>query len=48
MLKELLKDKSISEDDLKRATERVQKETDGGVTKVDEIIQKKEKEVMEV
>jgi ribosome recycling factor len=48
MLKELLKDKAISEDDLKRATEKVQKETDQGVAKVDEIIQKKEKEVMEV
>ena len=48
MLKELLKDKSITEDDLKRATERVQKETDAGVLKVDEIVAKKEKEVMEV
>jgi ribosome recycling factor len=48
MLKELLKEKAISEDDSKRATERVQKETDAGVAKVDEVIQKKEKEVMEV
>jgi ribosome recycling factor len=48
MLKELLKDKSITEDDLKRATERVQKETDAGVLKVDEIVAKKEKEIMEV
>jgi ribosome recycling factor len=48
MLKELLKEKSITEDDLKRATERVQKETDAGVLKVDEIIAKKEKEIMEV
>ena len=47
-LKELLKKKSISEDDLKRATEKVQKETDQGVVKIDEIIQKKGKEVMEV
>ncbi len=47
-LKVLLKDKKITEDDQKRATEKVQKETDGGVTKVDEIITKKEKEVMEV
>jgi ribosome recycling factor len=47
-LKELLKKKTISEDDQKRATERVQKETDQGVLKVDETIQKKEKEVMEV
>jgi ribosome recycling factor len=48
MLKELLKEKAISEDDSKRATERVQKETDAGVAKVDEVIQKKEKEVLEV
>jgi ribosome recycling factor len=47
-LKALQKEKKISEDDLKRGTERVQKETDGGITKVDEIIQKKEKEVLEV
>lgn len=48
MLKDLLKEKSITEDDHKRATEKVQKETDVGVAKVDEIIAKKEKEVMEV
>ncbi|XXF80080.1 ribosome recycling factor [Myxococcaceae bacterium GXIMD 01537] len=48
MLKDLLKEKSITEDDHKRATEKVQKETDAGVTKVDEIVTKKEKEVMEV
>jgi ribosome recycling factor len=48
MLKELLKEKQISEDDNKRATEKVQKETDAGVAKIEEVIQKKEKEVMEV
>lgn len=47
-LKALLKDKKITEDENKRAGERVQKETDGGVTQVDQIIAKKEKEVMEV
>jgi ribosome recycling factor len=47
-LKTLLKDKKITEDDQKRTTEKVQKETDGGVAKVDEIVTKKEKEVMEV
>ena len=47
-LKTLLKDKKITEDDSKRATEKVQKETDAGVTQVDEIVAKKEKEVMEV
>jgi ribosome recycling factor len=48
MLKDALKEKAISEDDLKRGNERVQKETDQGIAKVDEVIQKKEKEVMEV
>ena len=47
-LKALLKDKKITEDDNKRFTERVQKETDAGITKVDEVVAKKEKEVMEV
>jgi ribosome recycling factor len=47
-LKTLLKDKKITEDDNKRTQERVQKETDGGITKIDEAVAKKEKEVMEV
>lgn len=47
-LKQLLKDKQITEDDQKRTTEKVQKETDGGIARVDEIVTKKEKEVMEV
>ena len=47
-LKVLLKDKKITEDDNKRISERVQKETDAGVKNVDDIISKKEKEVMEV
>ena len=47
-LKELLKGKAITEDDNKRSTEKVQKETDAGVAKVDEIVAKKEKEVLEV
>jgi ribosome recycling factor len=47
-LKDLQKKKTISEDDLKRTSERVQKETDQGVLKIDEIVQKKEKEIMEV
>lgn len=47
-LKGLLKDKKISEDDNKRTGEKVQKETDAGVAQVDQIVQKKEKEVMEV
>lgn len=47
-LKGLLKDKKITEDDEKRATASVQKETDAGVKKVEEIVSAKEKEVMQV
>ncbi|HXX29339.1 MAG TPA: ribosome recycling factor [Myxococcaceae bacterium] len=47
-LKSLLKDKKISEDESKRTETRIQKETDAGIGQVDQIIQKKEKEVMEV
>lgn len=47
-LKQLLKDKAITEDDNKRAGERVQKETDGGIAQVDEVVARKEKEVLEV
>jgi ribosome recycling factor len=48
MLKDLLKDKAITEDDLKRAQDKTQKETDAGIAKVDELVQKKEEEVMKV
>jgi ribosome recycling factor len=48
MLKELKKDGEISEDDLHRDTERVQKATDGHVAKVDELAAKKEKELLEI
>jgi ribosome recycling factor len=47
-LKGLQKDKKITEDDLKRGSEKVQKETDSGIARIDEVIAKKEKEVMEV
>ncbi len=47
-LKTLLKDKVITEDDKKRAEEKVQKETDAGIAQVDEVVAKKEKEVLEV
>jgi ribosome recycling factor len=47
-LKGLQKDKKITEDDQKRATEKVQKETDAGIARIDELVTKKEKEVMEV
>lgn len=47
-LKALLKDKKITEDDNKRAQEKVQKETDAGIAQVDEVVARKEKEVLEV
>jgi ribosome recycling factor len=47
-LKSMLKEKQITEDDQKRSSDKVQKETDGGVAKVEELVAKKEKEVMEV
>ena len=47
-LKVLLKDKKITEDDNKRSQEKVQKETDGGIKEIDELVGKKENEVLEV
>ena len=50
--KELLevakKDGDIAEDEAKKALDKVQKETDDGVKKIDEIVAAKEKEVMQV
>jgi ribosome recycling factor len=42
------KAKKITEDDLRRGQEQVQKITDGFIAKVDELLQIKEREVMEV
>jgi ribosome recycling factor len=47
-LKQMEKDKAVSADDAKRSVEKVQKETDAGITRVDEMLVRKEKEVMEV
>lgn len=47
-LKTLLKDKVITEDDKKRSEEKVQKETDGGISQIDDVVARKEKEVLEV
>lgn len=47
-LKKLEKDKTISEDDLKKATDEMQKLTDKYVARVDERGQGKEKEIMEL
>ncbi|HKZ15841.1 MAG TPA: ribosome recycling factor [Geobacteraceae bacterium] len=47
-LKKLEKDKNISEDDLKRAEKEVQDVTNSFVTRIDDVLAAKEKEVMEV
>ncbi len=47
-LKDKEKKKEISEDDLKRGQERVQKETDACIRKIDDILKGKEQEIMEV
>jgi ribosome recycling factor len=47
-LKEMLKEKLISEDDERRAHEEVQKLTDKYVAEVDHVLAEKEKELMQV
>ena len=47
-LKRLEKDGKLSQDDLRRATDRVQKLTDGAVKQVDDAADRKEREVREV
>ena len=47
-LKELLKSKELAEDEEKRALEDMQKLTDKYVAEIDEIVEEKEKEIMEV
>lgn len=47
-LKKELKDKKISEDQLKEAEEKVQKLTNDHITLVDDVVKHKEKEIMEV
>ena len=48
MLKDLEKDKEISQDDLKKGLEKVQSETGRGIERVDEILAGKEKEILEI
>jgi ribosome recycling factor len=48
MLKEMKKEKEISEDDHKRGQEVVQKLTDEFITKVDGLMAEKEAEIMEI
>ena len=47
-LKKLLKDSSITEDDEKKGGEDLQKLTDGFIGKVNQILEEKEAEIMEV
>lgn len=47
-IKAQTKSSEITEDDEKRLLDQVQKETDAGIAKVDEIVARKEKEVMEI
>ncbi|MFC3909394.1 ribosome recycling factor [Legionella dresdenensis] len=47
-LKDLVKDKSISEDDERRATEVIQKLTDKYIAEVDALLVEKEKDLMEI
>jgi ribosome recycling factor len=46
--KDFEKEKAISEDDLRRGQDEIQTITDRFIVKVDELIEKKEKEVLEV
>jgi len=48
MLKDFLKEKTITEDEEKHGLKKVQEQTDAAVTKIDEIVAKKEAEIMEV
>lgn len=47
-LKELLKEKEISEDDERRAQDDVQKLTDKHVAEIDQLLAKKEQELLEI
>lgn len=47
-IKELLKEKEISEDDDRRAEQEVQQITDSNIEKVDEIVTLKEQELLEI
>lgn len=47
-LKDKEKRKEISEDEAKRGQDRIQKETDESIRRIDDILKAKEKEIMEV
>jgi ribosome recycling factor len=48
ILKKLVKDKAISEDDEKRHEAEVQKATDASIVEIDQALAGKEKEIMQV
>jgi ribosome recycling factor len=48
VLKKLQKDGDITEDDLKKSQDRVQKLTDDHIAKVDQVIENKEKDIMTI
>ncbi len=47
-LKKLEKEKHLSEDDVKRSHDEIQKMTDSYIVKIDEVLKHKENEIMEV
>jgi ribosome recycling factor len=47
-VKELLKDKQVTEDDVRRAEDEIQKLTDSAIKDVDEVVKAKEQELMAV
>ena len=47
-IKELLKDKDISEDDQRRGEEAIQKLTDSFINQIDDLLAKKEKDLLEI
>jgi ribosome recycling factor len=46
--KEMIKEKSISQDEERRSEEKIQKMTDAHITLIDRVIEGKEKEIMEI
>jgi len=47
-VKKMEKDKALTEDERKKALDRIQKETDAAIAKVDQILAEKEKEIMTI
>ena len=47
-IKELLKEKEITEDEEKRALQKIQDITNDHIKKIDELLEKKEKEIMQI